>query len=235
MLGLAQKINERFRYNWPRRFESITSIRYMERVNANDDLFGDLYASRAERATLDSLSQGARDWLLETPFTEWFLAEVREATSDALARTFQRTVSGEYEPMDNIVSPFSDREERLTFDGGRIRRGLKLGLRPFRVSSPYAFTTYGFRDGGGEEYLAVSLRQYLHRWNPSEPRTELLARVPLGIRDFAVAGGLRYEPERNHRDTFSVVFGTEGRIGGGIMFLRLDSSGGIIASFSKFF
>lgn len=232
--GFAGKFQERMFFNGTNRFDAITGIRYLERDNADGGLFADLHHSRMERTFHDSLGQAAREWmLLDTPFAGWFLAEVRDMTSDAFARSFSRTVSGR-EELDNLVSPFSDREERVTLDGGRIRRGFKLSLRPFRTS-PYVSGTYGLADGNGGGLAALSVRYYAHDWNPGNPIAELLARVPLHVGHWVVATGVRYEPERAERDTGSYVFGLEGKMGGGSLFLRADSSGGIFLSFSKFF
>ena len=229
--GFAGKLEERLFFNGTNRFDAITSIRYLEKDNADGGLFADLNHSRMERTLHDSLGQAAREWMLETPFTDWFLAEVREMTSDAIARSFSRTVSGR-EELDNLVSPFSDREERVTLDGGRIRRGFKLSLRPFRTS-PYVSGTYGLADGNGGGLAALSIRYYAHDWDPGNPITELLARVPLHVGGWVVATGVRYEPERDGHDSGSYVFGLEGRARGGSLFLRADSSGGIFLSFLK--
>lgn len=231
--GFFGEFQKRFSFNGTNRFDAITAIRYLERENADGGLFADLYHSRMERTFHDSLGQAAREWMLETPFTDWFLAEVREMTSDALARSFSKTVSGR-EELDNLVSPFSDREGRVTLDGGRIRRGFKLSLRPFRTS-PYVSGTYGIADSNGGGLAALSVRYYAHDWDPGNPIAELLARVPLHVGSWVVATGVRYEPERAERDTGSYVFGLEGEVASGSLFLRADSSGGIFLSFSKFF
>jgi len=231
--GFAGKLQERLFFNGTNRFDAITALRYLERDNSDGGLFADLHHSRMERTFHDSLGQAAREWMLETPFTGWFLAEVREMTSDAFARSFSRTVSGR-EELDNLVSPFGDREERVTLDGGRIRRGFKLSLRPFRTS-PYVSGTYGLQDGNGGGLAALSVRYYAHDWDPGNPIAELLARVPLHVGHWVAATGVRYEPERVGRDSGSYVFGLEGRAAGGSLFLRADSSGGIFLSFSKFF
>lgn len=158
--GFAGKFQERMFFNSTSRFDAITGIRYLERDNADGGLFANLHHSRMERTFHDSLGQAAREWMLETPFTDWFLAEMRDMTSDAFARSFSRTVSGR-EELDNLVSPFSDREERVTLDGGRIRRGFKLSVRPFRTS-PYVSGTYGLADKNGGGLAALSIRYYAH-------------------------------------------------------------------------
>ncbi|MEK7081709.1 MAG: hypothetical protein AAB905_00665, partial [Patescibacteria group bacterium] len=230
--GFAVKFQERLFFNGTNRFDAITSIRYLERENADGDLLANLYHSRVERLFQDSITQAAREWMLEMPFTDWFLTEIRDITSDAIARSFSRTLSGR-EELDNLVSSFSDKEERITLDGGRIRRGLKWSLRPFRTS-PYVSGTYGLEDGNGGGLAALSIRYYAHEWNPGNPITELLARVPLHVGNWVVATGIRYEPERAERDSGSYVFGIEGKMLDGSVFLRTDSSGGIFLSFAKF-
>ncbi|HEY4496017.1 MAG TPA: hypothetical protein VJC04_01525 [Candidatus Paceibacterota bacterium] len=232
--GLAGEFRERMFYNASNRLDTLVEMRYQLRENARDGVVrADLTASRAERTVLDSTVQAFRNELLETSVAFVFLSWARETFSEPFARGIARTFSGR-EEVDSPVSPFSDREVRMTIDGDRFRRGLKVGARPFRQVSPtIAFATYGVPLGDDTELMAISLRLVPIRWNFNHLRTELLTRAPLGREGLALAAGIRYEIERRNRDDFSAVLGFQIPLGGVPIDVRLDTSGEILLSWRK--
>lgn len=167
--------------------------------------FHDRATQAAGSGLVDSLDYATREAAIETPFVLWLNAR-QGWFADLLRNSVDNVGEQSLSPRNVSYSAVEQTWwKSLLQDGGTY-----YGIRPFS-SSPYAYVSHGFIDGGGKTVLLANVRYYYERF--SDHRFELSLSVPV-VRGFSVDVDSGYQlgtSESNRHVAVQVVKEIKGR------------------------
>lgn len=204
---LREHIEYRLERNFRQRFGALAHMEWYFLTDHQEDNFEKRYHNKQTRRfsnnLIDVLSEGSREWFVETPAFSWG-EDFGERALDALPlfRGLRDSIAGVDEEEINTTVFSLAPAERSWFSSLQHSDVVRYGVRPFRTS-PYGFVSVGFSDPDIEQKIALHLRIYAERF--ARQRMEAVASVQL-TSSWEVAGAMSYEPKRDTQDKGPLAF-----------------------------